>query len=227
MRKRFQAWDALGVQQEGAVVVLVNRVDKASTFPFQSISQLTSARVLEATIPESPRLLEVATNERDPRAITEIAWWRLMTKIRNEIDNAGTHGLGLEGKRGRSASTKGRRGRRREPEAGQIAVENVAMIPMAFFLSLIAWQFVVVGISFLYSGHAATVAAREFAIHNSTAQANVEARKALPGPFRDGMVVTRSGSDEISVRVAIPGAGPAGIGFPQHVTSTRSVVMEP
>ena len=35
------------------------------------------------------------------------------------------------------------------------------MIPMAFFLSLIAWQFVVVGISFLYSGHAATVAAND------------------------------------------------------------------
>lgn len=89
LRRRMIAWEALGVREEAAFRVIVNKVDKASLFPSSSVPKLTTAQVLQTEIPHSPRVIESAMNQRDPRAITEVAWWRLMSKTREE--------LGLEG----------------------------------------------------------------------------------------------------------------------------------
>ncbi|MBR7742632.1 AAA family ATPase [Phycicoccus sp. BSK3Z-2] len=86
MRKRVLAWEALGVTDERALRVLVNKVDKTSIFPASAVEQLTTASVLESTVPLSVRALEPAMNERDPRAVTEVAWWKLMTAVRRDLD---------------------------------------------------------------------------------------------------------------------------------------------
>lgn len=85
LRRRMIAWEALGVREEAAFQVVINKLDKASIFPVASVAKLTIAHVLETQIPNSPRVLEAAMNQRDPHAITEVAWWRLMTSIREEI----------------------------------------------------------------------------------------------------------------------------------------------
>ncbi|MFV0461782.1 MAG: CpaE family protein [Nostocoides sp.] len=85
MRRRMIAWEALGVREEAAFKVLINKVDKASIFPASSVTKLTTAHVLDAQIPFSVRLLEDAMNARDPRNITEVAWWRLLDRIRGEL----------------------------------------------------------------------------------------------------------------------------------------------
>lgn len=85
MRRRMIAWEALGVREEAAFKIIVNKVDKASIFPSSSVPKLTTAAVIATEIPLSPRVLEAAMNQRDPRAITEVAWWRLMGRIREEL----------------------------------------------------------------------------------------------------------------------------------------------
>lgn len=84
-RKRAAAWESLGVRDEAALKVVINKVDKRSVFPASAVSKLTVAKVLDVMLPFMPRALEVASNDRDPRAITEVSWWRLITALRHEV----------------------------------------------------------------------------------------------------------------------------------------------
>ncbi len=85
LRRRMIAWEALGVREEAAFRVVLNKLDRSSIFPAASVPKLTTAQVLQTQIPYSPRVIEEAMNQRDPRAITEVAWWRLMSKVRDEL----------------------------------------------------------------------------------------------------------------------------------------------
>ena len=125
MRKRILAWEALGVTDESALRVIVNKVDRSSIFPASAVAQLTSAVVLTATVPLSVRALEPAMNERDPRAVTEVAWWRLMTQLRRELDLEDARPAAGKAARG----ARGRRPAEREqeaPEAGIAGEEQTA-----------------------------------------------------------------------------------------------------
>lgn len=267
MRKRILAWEALGVTEESALRVIVNKVDRTSIFPASAVEQLTTASVLENTVPSSVRALEPAMNERDPRAVTEVAWWRLLTAIRRELDlenatvdkdrrarggrmrptrhqppgglrdeagheRAGHEGAGHDGAVHDKAGQNGAAGAaepapvggRRRRERGQLALENVVMLPLILFIALAAWQVVAIGLTFVMSGNASRAAAREYSITGSQSRAEAEARGRSPWAF-DDLTVSVSG-DKVTVRMRIPAAGPANLGFPQTLTSTRSVVDE-
>ena len=116
LRRRMIAWEALGVREEAAFRVIVNKVDKASLFPSSSVPKLTTAQVLQTEIPFSPRVIESAMNQRDPRAITEVAWWQLMSKTREELGLDGSgEGAGRERRgAGEGTGSKGAKQPRRE-----------------------------------------------------------------------------------------------------------------
>ncbi|GGL39733.1 P-loop NTPase [Phycicoccus endophyticus] len=108
MRRRMIAWESLGVREEAAFKVLVNKTDSSSLFPASAVEKLTTAEVLETKIPSSPRVLEASMNDRDPRAVTEVAWWRLIEQVRDEVGLGSSEG----GSRG-SKPARRRRGRAR------------------------------------------------------------------------------------------------------------------
>lgn len=257
MRKRMLAWEALGVTTESSARIIVNKVDRSSIFPASAVPQLTSGSVLEASVPVSARALEGAMNERDPRGVTEVAWWRLMTDIRRELGlEADVPAQPRRGRRGDEAKgapeptpphggrepereshepdggrrhrgsrrTKGRRAKA-DAERGQIALENVTMLPLTIFMALAAWQIVVIGLTFVMSGHASRVAAREYSVTGSREAAQTLARDTTPWAFGDGLDVSVNG-DRVTVRMDVPAAGPAALGFPQTLTSSRAVVSE-
>ncbi|NHA69463.1 AAA family ATPase [Phycicoccus flavus] len=250
MRKRILAWEALGVTDESALRVLVNKVDRTSIFPASAVEQLTSATVLESKIPLSVRALEPAMNERDPRAVTEVAWWRLMSAVRAELELENAVTTKERRTRGgamrppektaeaeetapreqevataaAAAAAPAPTGRRRRREKGQLALENVVMLPLIFFIALAGWQILAIGLTFVMSGNASRVAAREYSITGSTSSAQAEARQRSPWAF-DDLTVSASG-DSVTVKMQIPAAGPAALKFPQSLSSTRSVVDE-
>ena len=122
MRRRMIAWSALGVREEPGFKVLVNKVDRASLFPANAVAKLTTAHVVETQIPYSPRVLEASINDRDPRAVTEVAWWSLISSLRVELGLAKAPVTASKGrsKRGTSAQTptakpKGRQKAERTP----------------------------------------------------------------------------------------------------------------
>jgi pilus assembly protein CpaE len=115
----MQAWEALGVTDEASCLVLVNQVDKASLFPSSAVERLTTAKVLDTTVPDSPRVLEQAINDRDPRSVTETGWWRLMRSIRAEV---GLSHVG-EGASSEPVSAEKKERRRGKGRAAAAAVE--------------------------------------------------------------------------------------------------------
>lgn len=219
MRRRMMAWTALAVGDEAEMRVLVNKVDKQSIFPASAVSRLTTARVTEARIPLSTRLLEVAQNERNPRAITEVAWWRLLSDLRREV--------GLERPSAPPVAVSPPRTRRRKREAGGISLENAALIPFVLVLTAIAWQLAVTGLTFIWAGHATSAAAREYATTHQSSTARSAAVRAIPGTFSSGLTVATPNPRSISVTVRIPMGFGNLVGLPTTLTTDRSVVAEP
>jgi pilus assembly protein CpaE len=263
MRRRMIAWSALGVREEPGFKVLVNKVDRASLFPANAVTKLTTAHVVETQIPYSPRVLEASINDRDPRAVTEVAWWSLISSLRVELGLAKapvTASKGRSRRRGapvpaepRTPSRGGREGRAKaspepavaplpesvstpdpqpapEPvaagrsrESGAVGLETVGILPAAVLLCLIGWQTAVTGFSFIYAGHASSVASREYSVTADAGDAERAARGAVPRSLRSGLTVSTSGN-QVSVTVPVVKGFPAGM--PTSLTSTRTVVRE-
>lgn len=222
MRKRILAWEALGVRHEAELRVLVNRVDRASIFPVEAVSKLTTASVLTNHVPLSTRVLEPAVNERDPQAVTDSNWWKLMAKVRSELAAVGSKAPRRvmptteepEPKRFRFSL-------RRNKEQGAIALENATIIPLVLLLGVVTWQAAVLGLGAVWLGQAATEATRTYAISHNVDQATKAARSTVPEPFSGGISVSGSG-DTVRVVLHLP----AGSLLPE-ISSTHVVVREP
>ena len=104
-----------------------------------------------------------------------------------------------------------------------MGLETVGILPAAVLLCLIGWQTAVTGFSFIYAGHASSVASREYAVTADAGDAERAARAAVPSSLRGGLSVAASG-DRVSVTVPVVKGFPAGL--PTSLTSTRTVVRE-
>ncbi len=223
MRKRILAWEALGVRHEAELRILVNKVDRSSIFPAGAVAKLTTATVLTSQIPLSTRVLEVAVNERDPQAVTDSNWWRLITKVRHEVAAVGTQGA----RRALPAPATAARQRQgfgllRGRERGAIALEHAIMIPMALMLGLLMWHAAVLGVGTLWLGQASTEAVRAYGITHDAGKAAEAARATVPAPFSQGIAVTGNG-DIVQVTLTLP----AGTSLLPQISSTHTVVQEP
>lgn len=89
-------------------------------------------------------------------------------------------------------------GRRASREAGQVTLENVAMVPIALLVLVICLQVLLLGISFVWSGVGATAAARAVSVGTSPQAAVAE---ALPSGLNYDVAVSGSA---VRVRVRSP-----------------------
>ncbi len=230
MRKRIVAWESLGVRREGELRVLINKVDKASIFPPAAVEQLTTADVLKNTLPLAQRLLEPAINERDPRVITEAAWWRTLASIREELGLEVQPRRSAEPAPAASAPQRAQRKRsfaaRRVREAGSVALENVAIIPLAILMAFLAFQIAVYGLSAIWLGQSSSVAAREYGVHGNAAKAATKARATVPEPFSSGLGVQGHGQS-VTVSMNVPLAVGGLVGMPSSLSQNVGVVREP
>jgi hypothetical protein len=97
-------------------------------------------------------------------------------------------------------------------QAGQAAVELVAVLPFVALLAMMLWQLVVAGQAAWLAGSAARAAARANAVDADAAAA---ARGVLPDRLERGMRVRASADGDVTVTLSIPsvvgGAGLASI----------------
>ena len=226
MRKRILAWEALGVRHEAELRVLVNKVDRSSIFPPDAVPKLTTATVLATHVPLSTRVLEPAVNERDPQAVTDTNWWKLMTSVREELSKIGSQparrALQEPVTPEPASRTRRRPWLRGGRDRGATALEHVGILPLALGLGVLMWHVAVVGLGAAFLGQATTEAAREFAITGSATKAQAAARATLPEAFGKGVVVT--GKDGV-IRVTLD--LPAGTSFIPQLSSSVTVVREP
>jgi pilus assembly protein CpaE len=139
--------------------------------------------------------------------------------------DAETNGADQNAGNGGRVSTpkKGRRAKHRVAEAGQASLETVLMMPAVVLVVLICLQFLVWGVSFVWSGVAATAAARAASLGDSPRAA---ADDALPAALRSFTTVTANGST-VRVRVSPPLLIGDGASSEATIEVDHTVVEEP
>lgn len=228
LRRALGSWEALGVRREVDVRVLLNRMTRADLVQADTVRRLVQAPLLGVSLPAMYRRLEPAVNSRDPLLVREQAWWRGLRAIGQELgigrrrpDSDGAAALAMA-----SAGAGRRRGRGRGDD-GSVAVETVGLLPLVFAISLVCWQVVLVGLTFIWSGHAADAATRALSIGADPGPA---ARQVLPGGLAGEVTVDperAAATNQVTVSLATPLVAPGFGSLPLRVSSTRSVVTEP
>lgn len=223
LRRALSAWEALGVRREAEVQVLLNRMSR-SDLAQDDIARMVQARMVSVGLPAMYRRLEPAINARDPLAVRDRAWWEALRAIGREI------GVGPGQPEAPPAVTeaagRGRKaGRRRE--VGSLTVETVGLVPIVFTICLLCWQILLIGLTFVWSGHAAGAGARALSVNRDPGPA---ARASLPGAMSQSLSVDpeRAGiTDRVTVSLAAPLVAPGLASLPLRISSTRAVVIEP
>jgi pilus assembly protein CpaE len=244
MRRAITAWLALGVRDEEGLQVLVNKVSKQDVFPYSAVEKLTSASVLKTVVPSMFRYLEPSLNARDPRVVTETAWWKVIRLIGGELRVvAGTGRLvappsslvgdgatttGNPETRGGKSARRGR-GRLVGADRGSVALENAALFPLVMMACLLAFVLCLTGMTFVFSSLASGAAAREYSMTPDPDRVTAAAGRALPSLWKGGMKIdfpTSGSAQVVRVKLPIPFVSD-NLNFPTEITMSHTVVPEP
>jgi pilus assembly protein CpaE len=225
LRRSITMWEQLAVREEGDIRVLVNRIARATSVSADMVRQLTKAPVIGAGLPAMFRRLEPALNQRDPFLVREPVWWRSLRFIGQEVGVAqGQPTVPAEVASPSSPRDGQSRGRTRRHDAGSASLELVGIFPTLLVAALLAWQMALYGMSFVWSGHAASVAARAQSVG---ADPQAAARAGLPESVAGRATVSTPSPNRVTVRVRVPLVAPRLGSLPVTVTSSREVVREP
>lgn len=239
-RRQVVAWESLGVTSADSVRVVVNRFVRRSEIQQDTIDMLTLGQRSEVLIPDLDRGLERAGNSRTPAEVRNGTWWKSLHAIGKELDSdrsyrealaaaARDHGDG-RGRRPSEPRTNGQghteavgKPRRVSREAGQVVLENVALVPVALVVLVVCLQFALLGLSFVWSGVAANAAARAVAV-GTDPQAAV--RDILPAGMQSRVSIAAGGS-QVAVQVRAPLLMGNGVTEEVSVDVAHTVVKEP
>ncbi len=237
-RRQVVAWESLGVASADAVRVVVNRFVRQSEIQQDTIDMLTLGERSEVLIPDLDRGLERAGNSRTPAEARNGTWWRSLRAIGQELDTGRAYREALAAANRQSLNGKGHaepeqrtnghtrpasKFRRLSRDAGSVVLENVAMVPIALVVLVVCLQFVLLGLSFVWSGVAANAAARAAAVGTDP---NAAARDVLP-PGIQSHVTVASGGAWVQVQVRSPLLMGNGVTKQVSVDVAHTVVEEP
>ena len=226
LRRSLSGWETLGVRRESDVRVLLNRMSR-SDLSQADVGRMVQARVMSAGMPAMYRRLEPAINARDPLLARDKTWVQRLRAVSRELGAtvAVANGGAPTGDLAAVGSSPRRTRRRRED--GSITLETVGLFPMVLVVALLCWQVLLVGLTFMWSGHAAGSGARALAVGEDPGPA---ARRALPGSVAESLTVDperAGGTRTVRVSLSAPLVAPGLVNLPFRITSTREVVMEP
>ncbi len=249
LRRGLQSWEDLGVRKSSEVRVLLNKVSRRDEVQPDTVRQLAQAPVVSVAMPAMFRKLEQAVNNRDPSLVREQAWWKALRAVGREVGVVRLpERQDLAAQLVEASATPRRslfgRGRKDEPPAagagvsvtpvapvvasdeGSIAIETIGVLPAVLLLIALAWQLVLVGLTVVYTGHAASAAARAVSVGESDGEARRSALDRLPGLLRSDVRVDPAG-DAVSVSVAVPLFAPGLVRGDWRIDVGRDVVAEP
>lgn len=162
VRRLAGMWARLQVCKEDDMSVVLVRTDRRNELQPEFARKVLGLRVLKTTIPAAFRALEEAANTGTPGAVDNGDYRRAIENVAREI------GL-LQG--GAEAAAKRR-------DSGVALTEFTAALPFLGLLLLLVWQTILVGLTSMYSSHAANEGARAVAVLGyDTPAARTEVRR--------------------------------------------------
>lgn len=207
-------WERLQIRKEG-VRVVVNRASRDGEVQPDLVAKIVTAPVHASTIGADFRALEAAANTGAPERVEDGHARRALAGLAEELD------LVPQRRRGRRLSLRS--------DAGQVAVETAGLTLLIGIISLLLWEIVLVGFTFLLSNHGAREAARELAVTRLSADERVEhvtdvAVEDLPSGWRQAAEVDVA-EDEVSLTLSVPLLAP-GNRSPWRIEASAGTVIE-
>ena len=210
-------WERLEIRDDG-VTAVINRASRDSEIQPEMVRRTLEMPVAETVLPAAFRALEAPLNTGVPE--------RLQGPLSDAFARLGREMLGVEEperepRRRRSAATA-----LATDESGQAATETTALVLIIAICLLGVWQMVLVGYTYVISGHAAREASRVLAVGEDEDKVRRAAEEDVRGAWRDDMRVTvREDDAEVAVRLKVPAIIPGGPGA-FSIESTEGTVIE-
>lgn len=209
-------WDRLEIRDLG-VTAVINRVSKESEIQPATVRQRLEMPTAETVLPASFRALEDPLNTGVPE--------RLQGPLADAFDKLG-HELLEMPEPERKPRRRAAAGALLTGESGQAATETMALVLIIAICLLGVWQMVLVGYTYVMSGHAAREGSRSLAVGENEAAIRRAAAADVRGAWRDEMrVVVRVNQAEVAVRLKVPALIPGGPGT-FSIESTEGTVIE-
>jgi pilus assembly protein CpaE len=208
-------WQRLEIRDAGATAV-INRSSKDSEIQPVMVRRTLEMPVAETVLPAAFRALEGPLNTGVPERL-EGPLAGAFARLAHEVLDIEAPERRPRRRRGAAALTS---------EAGQAATETIALTLITAICLLGVWQMVLVGYTYVISGHAAREASRVMAVGEDEDAIVRAAREDVTGAWRAGMrVVVRRADSEVAVRLAVPAIIPGGPGA-FHIEATEGTVVE-
>jgi len=244
LRRNLGWWESLAVRKPENVHVLLNRHARSDEVQPDTARRISPAPMLQTVIPDVGRRLEGATNSRSPEMVDDQAWWKALRAFGREVGavRQGPTGAGAttaaspggatppaEGAPESRTVRRGRRAPRRGDDTGSASVELLGVLPWLALVCALLWQLAVTGMTYVWTGHAASAAARSVALHADHTTVRQAAQDVFPAGMREQLDVGVGGPGGSSVSVAarVPLMMPGVFSTPWDVRVDRQVVSEP
>ncbi|MDN3356897.1 AAA family ATPase [Actinomadura sp. DC4] len=174
VQRLTRMWGRLQVRKDEELSVVLVRTDRRNEVQPDFARKVLGLPMLRTTVPASYRALEEAANTGSPKAVEGGDYRRAIGGVAREIGLFAGDG----------------EGRRMRGDRGVALTEFTALLPFLGLLLLLVWQFILIGLTSMYSSHAANEAARAVAVLGyDTPQARAEVdRRAVArvsGPWGD------------------------------------------
>jgi pilus assembly protein CpaE len=221
-------WNRLKVEPAD-VAVLLNRTSRKLEVQPDLARRVVPIPVLQTNVPADFFALESAVNTGIPATLgASRAMLEPMASVLGEVSalpTAASEGRAPERSKSIAARFAG--------ESGQATVEFVGILPLLLILLLVLWQIVLVGLTFVFAGHAARAGARAFAVGDPARPA---ALNAAPGQWGSASTQvteqTPQGTSDpqdiegsVTVSMCVPVLVP-GFGCALRIPTTSKTVLE-
>lgn len=163
VQRLTKMWERLQVRKGEDLSIALVRVGRRNEVQPDFARKILGLPMLKTTIPASFRALEEAANTGAPKAVENGDYRKAIAGVAREIGIVGDDGGP----------------RRARGDRGVAITEFVALIPFLGLLLLLVWQAILIGLTSMYSSHAANEGARAVAVlgyDTPHAQAEVERR---------------------------------------------------
>ncbi|MCC2312724.1 AAA family ATPase [Cellulomonas xiejunii] len=223
LRRNVATWETLSVRKPEGTFVVLNRHNRADEIQPDTLARLSPSPLLEERLPDLGRKVERAVNSRSPEYVTDVAWWQVVRALGRRL------GVARVTTPDGTPDPASRTGRRRSGrDDGSASLEFVGVMPWLVIMGAALVQMVVVALTLVWTGYAASSAARETALQATSYEVRKAAEDAMPSAMHGGLEVSRDATGRrVTVSTHVPILAPGLASSPWKITMSREVVLEP